>query len=397
MSKDKVIQVEGLSKQYILKKNAMEKSDTLYGNMLGTVKGLRNLGRKKEREEFWALKDVSFDIERGDRVGVIGRNGAGKSTLLKILSRITPPTKGRIEYTGRMASLLEVGTGFHGDLSGRENIYLNGSILGMTKQEIDKKFDEIVAFSEIGKFIDTPVKRYSSGMYVKLAFAVAAHLDPDILILDEVLAVGDAAFQKKCIDKINDLSFSGDRTILFVSHNISSIKSICNKGIYFNEGQLIDQGPIDKILYQYQNLIKETVGKDISVDVEILNADGEWEIGSVAKVHIRWETGRFKPGWQCDLACYTFEGIKLFAFQSQLFREFDSSSASAKGVSFAIKNIGYAPTDLRVDIGIKHHEDESYDVLIENCATLSPSSKNLPLYKRQDVITIPEVICQAIQ
>lgn len=393
MSNDSIIKVEGLSKKYLLNKSAAPKSDTLYGSVMSFFK---NLTQKKEVEEFWALKDVSFEIKKGDRVGIVGRNGAGKSTLLKILSRITPPTDGRIEITGTVASLLEVGTGFHGDLSGRENIYLNGSILGMSKEEIDNKFNEIVAFSEIENFIDTPVKRYSSGMYVKLAFSIAAHLNPDILILDEVLAVGDAAFQKKCIDKVNDLSFSHGRTILFVSHNIASIKSICNKGIYFNQGKLVDYGPIDKILHNYQNLIKETVGKDVNVEVKILNDSEEWEIGSIAKISITWDKGRFKSGWQCDLAGYTFDGIKLFAFQSQLFEEFNSKDDLLSGVNFFVKNIGYAPSDLRIDIGIKPHEDQPYSVLIENCATLSPSPKNLPLYKRDDVLTIPEVSCHTI-
>jgi lipopolysaccharide transport system ATP-binding protein len=189
-----IIKVEGLSKKYRLNKSAGFKSDTLYGSFLYGLKNAKKVLSKSEAIDFWALQDVSFEVQQGDRVGVVGRNGAGKSTLLKVLSRITPPTKGRIEYTGRMASLLEVGTGFHGDLSGRENIYLNGSILGMSKTEIDRKFDEIVAFSEVEQFLDTPVKRYSSGMYVRLAFAVAAHLEPDILIVEEVLAVGDAPF-----------------------------------------------------------------------------------------------------------------------------------------------------------------------------------------------------------
>jgi len=192
----------------------------------------------RTREDYWALRDISFQINKGDRVGIIGRNGAGKSTLLKILSRITKPTTGLIEYEGSMASLLEVGTGFHGDLSGRENIYLNGSILGMSKQEIDRRFDEIVDFSEVEQFLDTPVKRYSSGMYVRLAFAVAAHLEPEILIVDEVLAVGDSAFQKKCLGKMNDISRSGGRTILFVSHNLSAIQNLCNKSIVLDKGAI---------------------------------------------------------------------------------------------------------------------------------------------------------------
>lgn len=188
-------------------------------------------------EEFWALKDVSFDIQQGDRVGIIGRNGAGKSTLLKILSRITEPTVGQVKINGRVASLLEVGTGFHPELTGRENIYLNGAILGMSQVEIKRKFDEIVAFAEVEKFLDTPVKRYSSGMYVRLAFAVAAHLEPEILIVDEVLAVGDAQFQKKCLGKMQDVGTEG-RTVLFVSHNMAAITKLCDKGIYLDRGLL---------------------------------------------------------------------------------------------------------------------------------------------------------------
>lgn len=251
MSSSPIIKVEGLSKQYLLNKNPGPKSDTLYGNVLHGLRSLKSFSTKKQLQEFWALNDVSFEVNKGDRVGVIGRNGAGKSTLLKILSRITPPTKGKVEYVGRMASLLEVGTGFHGDLSGRENIYLNGSILGMGKHEIDRKFDEIVAFSEVESFLDTPVKRYSSGMYVRLAFAVAAHLEPEILIVDEVLAVGDAAFQKKCLGKMNDVSAKEGRTILFVSHNMQAIQKLCNKGIYLNKGTLHSHGNIDDIVEHY--------------------------------------------------------------------------------------------------------------------------------------------------
>jgi lipopolysaccharide transport system ATP-binding protein len=261
MSHQAIIKVEGLSKHYLLNKNPMQKSDTLYGNFINGLKNIKQVTQKKQTEDFWALKDVSFEIQQGDRVGIIGRNGAGKSTLLKILSRITPPTKGRIEYSGRMASLLEVGTGFHGDLSGRENIYLNGSILGMTKQEIDRKFDEIVAFAEVEKFLDTPVKRYSSGMYVRLAFAVAANLESDILIVDEVLAVGDAAFQKKCLGKMNEVSKADGRTILFVSHNMGQVASLCNTGILLNKGQIEEQGSISSIINRYykENSLKANV------------------------------------------------------------------------------------------------------------------------------------------
>lgn len=203
-------------------------------------------------EEFWALNDVSFDIYEGDRVGIIGRNGAGKSTLLKILSRITEPTSGQIRIRGRVASLLEVGTGFHPELTGRENIYLNGAILGMSKSEIKRKFDEIVDFAEVEKFLDTPVKRYSSGMYVRLAFAVAAHLEPEILVVDEVLAVGDAQFQKKCLGKMSDVGKDG-RTVLFVSHNMEAITSLCTKGIMLKNGSIALSGnALETVAYYNQ-------------------------------------------------------------------------------------------------------------------------------------------------
>jgi lipopolysaccharide transport system ATP-binding protein len=214
-------------------------------------------------EEFWALKDVSFEISRGERVGIIGRNGAGKSTLLKILSRIIEPTTGRVEIQGRVASLLEVGTGFHPELTGRENIYLNGAILGMARREICSKFDEIVAFAEVEKFLDTPVKRYSSGMYVRLAFAVAAHLEPEILVVDEVLAVGDSGFQKKCMGKMKDVSETAGRTVILVSHQIDSIRRLCDKCMLFHRGSLVEFGSdIDSILNSY--LMHEKSGKDLS-------------------------------------------------------------------------------------------------------------------------------------
>ena len=216
--------------------------------------------RHESEEDFWALKDVNFEIRRGERVGIIGRNGAGKSTLLKILSRITEPTTGRVELRGRVASLLEVGTGFHPELTGRENIYLNGAILGMTRREIRLKFDEIVDFSEVEKFLDTPVKRYSSGMYVRLAFAVAAHLEPEILIVDEVLAVGDGQFQQKCISKMQDISRQSLRTVIFVSHNMSAISTLCSKGILLDGGMLSHQGSISKAIDGYVFGAKDSLG-----------------------------------------------------------------------------------------------------------------------------------------
>ncbi len=202
-------------------------------------------------EDFWALRDVSFEVKQGEVVGIIGRNGAGKSTLLKVLSRITEPSEGCVRIRGRVASLLEVGTGFHPELTGRENIYLNGSILGMSKAEITRKFDEIVAFAEVEKFLDTPVKRFSSGMYVRLAFAVAAHLEPEILIVDEVLAVGDTQFQEKCLGKMRDISQGDGRTVLFVSHNLATVKSLCNSGVLLKDGRVAYRGATSEVIQQY--------------------------------------------------------------------------------------------------------------------------------------------------
>ncbi|HTR98863.1 MAG TPA: ABC transporter ATP-binding protein [Bacteroidota bacterium] len=216
--------------------------------------------RKNKGGMFWALKDLDFEIRQGDVVGIIGRNGAGKSTLLKVLSRITEPTTGFAEIRGRMSSLLEVGTGFHPELTGRENIYLNAAILGMRRAEIERKFDEIVAFSEVERFIETPVKHYSSGMYLRLAFAVAAHLEPDILLVDEVLAVGDASFQKKCLGKMEDVAKEG-RTVLFVSHNMGAIRSLCNTGIVLNQGEIIQSGDISASIETYYRMIGALGGK----------------------------------------------------------------------------------------------------------------------------------------
>jgi homopolymeric O-antigen transport system ATP-binding protein len=245
-----MIKVENISKQYRLGASR-ESFPTLRDALAGAFRApLRRRGRRKTNETIWALKDVSFEIAPGEVVGIIGRNGAGKSTLLKILSRITEPTSGRAELHGRTASLLEVGTGFHPELTGRENMFLNAAILGMPRSEIERKFDEIVAFAEIEKFLDTPVKHYSSGMYVRLAFAVAAHLEPEILIIDEVLAVGDAAFQKKCLGKIQGVTQQG-RTVLFVSHNMAAIKSLCGRALLLEEGRIAIEGNVDTLIDKY--------------------------------------------------------------------------------------------------------------------------------------------------
>lgn len=257
---DTVIRVENLSKRYVIGHQRQERYSTLRDAIANGAKSLKQRffhpSQKLEdttHEEFWALKDVSFEIKQGDRVGIIGRNGAGKSTLLKILSRITEPTSGKISIKGRVASLLEVGTGFHQELTGRENIFLNGAILGMSQAEINKKFDEIVDFAEVEKFLDTPVKRYSSGMYVRLAFAVAAHLEPEILIVDEVLAVGDASFQKKCLGKMEDVAEKEGRTVLFVSHNIGAIIQLCNQAMLIDRGKIKCIEKPEKVIGQYMN------------------------------------------------------------------------------------------------------------------------------------------------
>jgi lipopolysaccharide transport system ATP-binding protein len=257
------ITINGISKRYRIGLRS-ESYHTLRDTIMAAVKSpFRRLaglqGDGPAVGAFWALRDISFDVQKGEVIGIIGRNGAGKSTLLKILSRITEPTEGFAKLKGRVASLLEVGTGFHPELSGRENIYLNGAILGMHKAEIDRKFDEIVAFAETEKFLDTSVKYYSSGMYVRLAFAVAAHLEPEILIVDEVLAVGDQEFQKKCMGRIQQVSQGDGRTVLFVSHNIGAIRKLCDRAVYLRDGKMISVGPAEDVVTEYLN---SAIGSD---------------------------------------------------------------------------------------------------------------------------------------
>jgi lipopolysaccharide transport system ATP-binding protein len=271
---DVVIRAEDLGKRYLIgheteRERYVALRDVIARAARNLVKSAGDMARGRqlvagnEIEEFWALKDVNFEIRRGEVVGIIGRNGAGKSTLLKILSRITEPTTGRVEILGRVASLLEVGTGFHPELTGRENIFLNGAILGMSRAEIKRKFDEIVDFAEVEKFLDTPVKRYSSGMYVRLAFAVAAHLEPEILIVDEVLAVGDAEFQKKCLGKMKDVA-GGGRTVLFVSHNMAAVRALCERAIQLSRGRVIRDAETEVVASEY---ISELTSRSAQFDV----------------------------------------------------------------------------------------------------------------------------------
>ena len=329
---NKVIVAENISKRYLIGHQSSGGGDgvrhileNIFRNPVKWFKQRREQ-KQMEEEEFWALRDVSFSINEGDVVGVIGRNGAGKSTLLKVLSRITEPTTGRIEIGGRVASLLEVGTGFHGDLTGRENIFLNGAILGMTKVEIKRKFDEIVAFSEIEKFLDTPVKRYSSGMFVRLAFAVAAHLEPEILIIDEVLAVGDIAFQKKCLGKMNEVA-RGGRTVLFVSHNMAVMRQICSQGILLNQGCVVKTGTINEVVDTYLAAGAEHEGHwqrkapipdkpgIFFEEVTVLNKDGEraghLDCTESFTVEIKAvSTGTFPKG-QIAMAIHNKEGVAI--------------------------------------------------------------------------------------
>lgn len=274
------VKVEGLSKRFLLGESIEHTLSSRVGDLL---RG-RGLRRSAGREEFWALRDVNFEVEEGQALGIIGGNGAGKSTLLKVLSRITPPTEGRARVKGRLSSLLEVGTGFHPELTGRENVFLNGAILGMRKAEVQRKFDEIVAFSGVEKFIDTPVKRYSSGMYVRLAFAVAAHLEPDVLIIDEVLAVGDADFQKRCLGKMGEVASQG-RTVLFVSHNMAAVQKLCQRAVWMRDGQVAQIGASEEVIGAYigASSPRENRGESLRPGYLYQSDDGE-EAGSEARV-----------------------------------------------------------------------------------------------------------------
>jgi len=291
---DTVIHVEGLGKEYRLGVQGSSYPtlrEAIIGVATAPIRRLKALRHGVEQEgdeasHFWALRDVNFEVPRGQVIGIIGRNGAGKSTLLKILSRITEPSCGKAVLRGRVASLLEVGTGFHPGLTGRENIYLNGSILGMRRVEIERKFDQIVAFSEVEKFLDTPVKRYSSGMYVRLAFAVAAHLEPEILIVDEVLAVGDAEFQKKCLGKMQEVSTGQGRTVLFVSHNIWAVRSLCKQALYLKQGKMAALGETEGVVDRY---LKDATHQNGAALVRT------WEDGSAGNDNVRLRKVQLTP------------------------------------------------------------------------------------------------------
>lgn len=332
---DIVIKAEGLGKSYIIGHQAGSNRYVALRDVIAQT--ARNAWHKTKdlvqgrpivfgdiQEEIWALRDVNFEVQRGEAVGIIGRNGAGKSTLLKVLSRITEPSAGRVTIRGRVASLLEVGTGFHPELTGRENIYLNGAILGMTRAEIKRKFDEIVAFAEVEQFLDTPVKRYSSGMYVRLAFAVAAHLNPEILVVDEVLAVGDAAFQKKCLGKMGDVALSG-RTVLFVSHNMGAIIQLCTRAIVLANGQIIINDDVSTAVSRYLTEFTSSdsaaaFGVDPQKDMQITSMAILTTSGSIVSIHphtlsfvvlLVWKVIEWKPGTYICLDVFNETGLRL--------------------------------------------------------------------------------------
>jgi lipopolysaccharide transport system ATP-binding protein len=335
-----VITAENLGKSYMIGHQQKESYSTLRDILTNLPRQwwarLRNpqYHTHKDIEEFWALKEVNFEIKQGDRVGIIGRNGAGKSTLLKILSRITEPTKGRVKINGRVASLLEVGTGFHPELTGRENIFLNGAILGMSRTEVRNKFDEIVAFAEVEKFLDTPVKRYSSGMYVRLAFAVAAHLEPEILIVDEVLAVGDAQFQKKCLGKMQEVGKKG-RTVLFVSHNMAAVENLCSTGIVLNQGEKIFQGEVAQAVNTYISSFAAEVNTSIDqrtdrkgkgrvritqLDIEDMNGNKNvpFPIGSELSFQIKYDGQEEVRNPRVIIGVYDNLGVGITRFDTDI-------------------------------------------------------------------------------
>ena len=384
-----VIAVEHLSKRYVIGHAGQQ--DTLRDTLAHGVKGLwsallrRNQAHRATKEDFWALRDLSFEVQRGEVVGIIGRNGAGKSTLLKILSRITEPTEGRVSIRGRVASLLEVGTGFHPELSGRENIFLNGAILGMRRAEIRRKFDEIVAFAEVEQFLDTPVKHYSSGMYVRLAFAVAAHLEPEVLVVDEVLAVGDYAFQKKCLGKISAIASEGNRTVLFVSHNLGSVTGLCNKAVWLTQGRLRTTGPAAAVVLEYVRSQTEQTRSDYNFETfgSAERLAGRFLIRSLRindglpvthrqpfRVRLQFRTRAAVEGVGFGLAFCTPDGTRLATYDSDFEGQRRAYPANHEGsIDFLIDDLPLGPGRYSLDCGARSGDVTGLDYL-PGCGTI---------------------------
>lgn len=396
-----IIKVEQLSKQYrIGASQAFNQTlrDTLASAARKPLNWIKRNGHAA-KNTIWALKDVSFEVMPGEVVGIVGRNGAGKSTLLKILSRITAPTNGYADMRGRVGSLLEVGTGFHAELSGRENVYLNGAILGMKRSEIIRKFDEIVAFAEIEKFIDTPVKHYSSGMYMRLAFAVAAHLEPEILIVDEVLAVGDTAFQNKCLGKIEGVAKEG-RTVLFVSHNTGAIQRLCSECKLLENGRLVAEGKpvvvLQKYLGLYQSGVEQAAPTATSpkcdVRLRVLDENGEltrvWRYGKELTIEVNITTKIPLQHPAVHVAFYAGKNVRLFALLSERMggeREILQGDGTA---IFRIRNPGFTVSEMYFDVGVKEREG-TYFILITEAAWLSPDYGSVPISALTDCILYP--------
>lgn len=381
-----VIKSEQLGKKYLLRHENKVQFPTLRDAVADRFRRMVCFGARQNEmpnEEFWALRDVSLEIAQGDRVGIIGSNGAGKSTLLKILSRITEPSEGRATIRGRVASLLEVGTGFHPELTGRENVFLNGAILGMSRLEIRQKFDEIVAFAEVERFIDTPVKRYSSGMYVRLAFAVAAHLEPEVLIVDEVLSVGDARFQAKCLGRLKDVGSEG-RTVLFVSHNMFAVRSLCDKGFLMENGTLADSGPIGGVIDAYYlnnkndgysiRFADETDAKPLSfLEASLGDASGSctgaFYMGRDIHVRIKIKRSAAVAPEAIAINICTAEGIQVSNVHSQD-AEFAFDTAKAEeSITVRVREVSYYPGDYSVSLVMKL-PDGSY-IFKNDCLSFS--------------------------
>lgn len=371
MNPNIAIRAENISKQYRLGEvgtgTITHDLNRAWAKLRGKEDPFLKIGESNDRstkadsDYVWSLKDINFEIEKGDAVGIIGRNGAGKSTLLKLLSRVTKPTTGHFEVQGRIASLLEVGTGFNPEMTGRENIFLNGAILGMRRQEIKRKFEEIVDFAGVERYIDTPVKRYSSGMYVRLAFAVAAHLESEILIVDEVLAVGDAEFQKKCLGKMGDVSKGEGRTVLFVSHNMAAVEELCTNAITLENGEIIHFGPVSRTIdLYYQGLQKENATKVKF----ITNYQGDksfWEVGEQLELKLIFEKKYL--GYFVDISFYDKNGIKQFSVEGKNTKGGELQINTEAELNLFIINPGFVNGSLSVDIGLKKDHYTPYELL----------------------------------